>query len=268
MSKLHAQERRERILTLLRQRGFMKTQALIEALGASGATVRRDLEALERAGQLQRVHGGVSLPTRDIRYLTRQGEDAAAKASMARAALGLIQPGQTVYLDAGTTASALALALRRAPTLTGTLRVVTHGIDVAYLLNGECSLHVVGGEVYGSTYSLTGPDTVAAAQRYRYDLFFVGCTSIDPQYGPTNSNLTEAHQKAAVMGRAEKSVLLAAGRKWGAGDFAPFAAFSQLSAWVTDAAPPAARAAFGEIVQIIEAGALGSGRSTAQPAGT
>ena len=54
MSKLHAQERRERILTLLRQRGFMKTQALIEALGASGATVRRDLEALERAGQLQR----------------------------------------------------------------------------------------------------------------------------------------------------------------------------------------------------------------------
>lgn len=119
MSKLHAQERRERILTLLRQRGFMKTQALIEALGASGATVRRDLEALERAGQLQRVHGGVSLPTRDIRYLTRQGEDAAAKASMARAALGLIQPGQTVYLDAGTTASALALALRRAPALTG-----------------------------------------------------------------------------------------------------------------------------------------------------
>ncbi|GHF93911.1 glycerol-3-phosphate regulon repressor [Deinococcus piscis] len=255
MSHLHAQERHQRIMQLLRERGFMKTQALIAALGASGATVRRDLEALAAAGQIDRVHGGASPRSQDIRYLQRQRQEAPAKARLAAAALGLLRPGQTVYLDAGTTARAVARALKRRSDLTRTLRVVTHGIDIAYDLNGECDLYVVGGEVYGSTYSLTGPDAISALERYRYDLFFVGCTSIDPQRGPTNSNLTEAHQKAAIMARSDRSVLIADGQKWGAGDFAPFARFEELSGWVTDQAPAEARAAFEAAgAEVVEAG--------------
>lgn len=249
MSEMHPQERQQRILELLAGRGFQKTQALVRALGASGATVRRDLEALAAAGQIERVHGGAAplaggAAGRDIRYRERQAQAGNAKARLATVACGLIRPGQTVYLDAGTTARAVAVALRARPELARTLRVVTHGLDVAFELNGECALYVVGGEVYGSTYSLTGPDALRTIERYHYDLFLVGCTGIDPERGPSNSNLTEAHQKAAIVRRSARSVLIADGTKWGLRGFAPFASFAELNGWVTDAAPPEARAAF------------------------
>lgn len=241
MSNLHPQQRQQRILDLLSSQGFTRTQDLIAALGASGATVRRDLEVLAAQGQLERLHGGAAPLSRDIRYLERQSQSAGAKQALAELACELIAPGQTVYLDAGTTARAVAAALRTRPALTGTLRVVTHGLDVAYELNGECRLYVVGGEVYGSTYSLTGPDALRALEQYTYDLFFVGCTSIDPERGPTNSNLTEAHQKSAVMARSARTVLIADSAKWGVRGFAPFAGFAELHGWVTDAAPAEAR---------------------------
>ncbi|WP_288482016.1 DeoR/GlpR family DNA-binding transcription regulator [uncultured Deinococcus sp.] len=239
-----AEERLSRILDLLSVQGPLRTTAITARLGVSGATVRRDLDTLARRGLIRKVHGGAALASQDQQYRDRQELQQTGKRRLAELAVSLIAPGETVYLDAGTTARQLAQALRRTPALTRTLRVVTHGLDVAYELNGECSLYVIGGEVYTSTYSLTGPDALAAIGRYNYDLFFVGCTSIDPSGHLTNSNLPEAGQKTAIMARSRRSVLLADGSKWGHAGFAAFAAFSDLSAWVTDQAPPGAHAAF------------------------
>lgn len=249
-----------RILQLLAERGPLRTTALTGALGVSSATTRRDLDTLAARGLIRKVHGGAALaeaaalPNQDQFYRDREQINSGGKARLARAALPLITPGQTVYLDAGTTALALALALRDAPTLLRTLRIVTHGLDVAYALNGECALYMVGGEVYGSTYSVTGPDALATVERYGYDLFFVGCTSIHPVQGLTNSNGTEAQQKAAIMRRAHQTVLLADQSKWGLPGFASFAALGDVRAWVTDAAAPDARAAFEAAgVQVVSA---------------
>lgn len=248
-----AEERLTRILELLAERGTLRTTAITQALGVSGATTRRDLDTLAGRGLIVKLHGGASLASQDQQYRERAVTAQDAKGRLAQTALTLISPGQTVYLDAGTTALALARALKRAPQLTRTLRVVTHGIDVACELNGECPLYVVGGEVYGSTFSLTGPDALDTVARYRYDLFFVGCTSIDPASGPTNSNLIEARQKAAIMARAGQSVLIADSAKWGQVGFATFAPFSELAAWVTDQAPPAAHEVFGAAgVRVVE----------------
>lgn len=260
MTSLLAEERLTRILQLLAERGPLRTTALTGALGVSSATTRRDLDTLAARGLIRKVHGGAALaeaaapPNQDQFYRDRERINSSGKARLARAALPLITPGQTVYLDAGTTALALALALRDAPALLRTLRIVTHGIDVAYALNGECALYMVGGEVYGSTYSVTGPDALATVARYGYDLFFVGCTSIHPVQGLTNSNGTEAQQKAAIMERAYRSVLLADQSKWGLPGFASFAALGDVRAWVTDAAAPDARAAFEAAgVQVVSA---------------
>lgn len=256
-----AEERLSRILELLAQHGTLRTTALTQLLGVSGATTRRDLDTLALRGQIRKLHGGASLPegaaqpNQDQFYRDRQQINRGGKEKLAAAALGLIESGQTIYLDAGTTALAVAQALRAAPHLTRTLRVVTHGVDVAYELNGECALHVIGGEVYGSTYSITGLEALQAIGRYHYDLFLVGCTSIDPAGNLTNSNLIEAQQKAAIMGRARKSVLIADQSKWGQAGFATFAQPSDLSAWVTDAAPAPALAVFESAgVQVIQAG--------------
>ncbi|MDO4246068.1 MAG: DeoR/GlpR family DNA-binding transcription regulator [Deinococcus sp.] len=260
MTSLLAEERLTRILQLLAERGPLRTTALTGALGVSSATTRRDLDTLAARGLIRKVHGGAALaeapapPNQDQFYRDREQINRAGKAQLARAALPLMTPGQTVYLDAGTTALALALALRDAPTLLRTLRIVTHGIDVAYALNGECALYMVGGEVYGSTYSVTGPDALATVERYGYDLFFVGCTSIHPVQGLTNSNGTEAQQKAAIMRRAHQTILLADQSKWGLPGFASFAALGDVRAWVTDAAAPDARAAFEAAgVQVVSA---------------
>ncbi len=301
-----AEDRLQRILDLLSRNGRMRTTALTEALGVSGATTRRDLDLLASRGLIRKLHGGAALASQDQQYTDRQQLHQDAKTRLAQTALNLIQPGQTLYLDAGTTAQAVAHALKRtphltrtlrvvthgidvayelngecplyvvggelygstysltgpdaldttaqavahalkrAPQLTRTLRVVTHGIDVAYELNGECPLYVVGGELYGSTYSLTGPDALDTIRRYRYDLFLVGCTSIDPTRGLTNSNLIEAQQKAAIMTQATRTVLIADHSKWGPTGFATFATLNQIHAWVTDHAGPVARCAFEE----------------------
>lgn len=254
-----AEERLTQILKLLAEHGTLRTTALTELMGVSGATTRRDLETLAERGLIQKMHGGAALAqsgqtNQDQFYRDRQQINQKGKRELARAALTLIRPSQTVYLDAGTTSLALAQALRATPQLTRTLRVVTHGIDVAYELNGECALYVVGGEVYGSTYSVTGLDAMNAIARYNYDLFFVGCTSIDPSGNLTNSNLVEAQQKTAIMRRARQSILIADQSKWGHAGFATFAHFSDIQAWVTDHASAEARAAFeGAGVQVIQA---------------
>ncbi len=252
-----AEERLTRILDLLARQGTVRTVALTEHLGISGATARRDLDLLAQRGLIRKVHGGAALASQDQRYSDRQQAEQGAKARLAAATVTLLRPGQTVYLDAGTTALQVAQALRRTPALTRTLRVVTHAIDVAYELNGECPLYVVGGEVYGSTYSLTGPDALATVERFSYDVFLVGCTSIDPRRGLTNSNLVETHQKSAIMRRAAQSLLIADHSKWGHAGFATFAGLGDVAAWVTDCAPADARAAFGAAgTRVVEADTL------------
>ena len=261
-----AEERLSRILDLLSVRGPLRTTAITAQLEVSGATVRRDLDTLARRGLIRKVHGGAALASQDQQYRDRQELQQPGKRRLAELAATLITPGETVYLDAGTTARQLAQVLRQTPALTRTLRVVTHGLDVAYELNGECSLYVVGGEVYTSTYSLTGPDALAAIGRYNYDLFFVGCTSIDPSGRLTNSNLPEAGQKTAIMARSRRSVLIADGSKWGHAGFATFAAFGELDTWVTDQAVPEAQAAFAAAgVPVLCAGSAGAPARAARP---
>jgi len=249
-----AEERLSRILDLLARQGTLRTTAITAQLGVSGATARRDLDVLAQRGLIRKIHGGATLASQDQQYRDRQQHERGAKAALARAALTLLEPGRTVYLDAGTTARHVALALRATPALTRTLRVVTHAIDVAYELNGECHLYVVGGETYGSTYSLTGPDALDTIERYSYDVFLAGCTSIDPARGLTNSNIVEAKQKSAIMRRARRTVLIADHSKWGHAGFATFAHLGDVDAWVTDTAPPDARAAFEEAgARVVEA---------------
>lgn len=257
VTALLAEERLSRIVDLLAQQGTVRTTALMDLLGVSGATVRRDLDVLAERGLIRKVHGGAALASQDQRYADRQQTEQVGKARLAQVALGLLRPGQTVYLDAGTTARHVAQALRRVPALTRTLRVVTHGLDVAYELNGECPLYVVGGEVYGSTYSLTGPDALATVGRYSYDVFLVGCTSIDPERGLTNSNLVEAQQKSAILRRARQTVLIADHSKWGPSGFVTFAGLGEVHAWVTDEAPGEAQAAFEAAgVKVVDARSL------------
>ncbi len=239
-----AEERLQRILALLMERGALRTTEIQQRTGSSGSTVRRDLDLLAERGLIRKVHGGATLNSQDQRYTDRQNLGRSEKELIARLAITHLQPGQTVYLDAGTTCLQVAVALKRQPDLLRTLRVFTHGLNVAFELNGECALYVIGGENYGSTYSLTGPDALAAVQRHTYDTFLVGCTSIAPGGDLTNSNLVEARQKTAIMQQSRRTLLVADRSKYGLPGFATFAAARDVQGWITDHVTPGARRTF------------------------
>ncbi|HEX5950341.1 MAG TPA: DeoR/GlpR family DNA-binding transcription regulator [Actinomycetota bacterium] len=95
-------ERRRRILELLRERGAVRASDLVAELGASEITVRRDLEALARRGLLERSHGGAALPG-GVPAIVAVPERAAAKRAIGRAAAALVRPGETVFLNGGST---------------------------------------------------------------------------------------------------------------------------------------------------------------------
>ena len=94
-----AEDRLQRILDLLARHGSLRTTALTEALGVSGATTRRDLDTLERRGLIRKMHGGAALASQDQGYQDRAALHQGRKTDLAQTALGLIRPGQTVGDD-------------------------------------------------------------------------------------------------------------------------------------------------------------------------
>ena len=120
-------ERQRRIEQMLREQGRVEVLELARLLQVSEHTVRRDLLALQGQGLLQRTHGGaVTLDTQRLGLGDRAAVLADAKAAVGRAAAALVEPGQTVVLDAGSTPLAMARALTVRP-----LTVITSSLDVA-----------------------------------------------------------------------------------------------------------------------------------------
>ena len=129
-----AQERHQRILSMLAASRQVSANDLAEMLSVSRETVRRDLLDLEKTGQVNRVHGGAVLPEprTEEPFRQRMTVQLRAKSEIARKAAGLIQPGQTILVDAGTTTAIFARELAK---LSG-VSVITNSLDVATTLQG------------------------------------------------------------------------------------------------------------------------------------
>ena len=236
---LLARDRSQRILTLLEAQGSLTNAVLAQTLGVSAMTVRRDLLDLEHQGLVRRVHGGVELPSspdRGFSLRSRQGR--VAKQAIGRAAAALVQSGETVYLDAGSTAMELALSLRLRPL--ERVRIVTHAINIAAEFAGlpNFSLIQVGGEILGQTYAATGPLALETLSKLRFDRLFLGAQGFSVEAGLTDSNLLEAELKAAAIRSATEVILIADASKWRRISFARVAPLEVLSCIVTDVSFP------------------------------
>ena len=134
-------ERRRRILDLLRERGAVRASELVAELGVSEITIRRDLDALARGGQLERSHGGAPLPGGAPAVIAAP-ERAAAKRAIGRAAAALVRPGETVFLNGGTTTLEVFRHLRVSAT------IVSNNVFAALEpLAGPVELILLGGHV-------------------------------------------------------------------------------------------------------------------------
>ena len=239
-----ARQRQELILTAVRTTGGAKVSELVERLGVSDMTVRRDIEALARRGLVTRVHGGATTAGSSVEepgFAAKSGLHTAAKQAIAAAAAKLVEPGASVALSAGTTTHAVASALLGTPRLT----VVTNSLPVAALLHdaGREDLTVVltGGERTPSD-ALVGPVAVAALRRLHVDWLLMGVHGMDAEAGFTTPNLVEAETNRALVRCARQVAVVADNSKWGVVGLSTIATLEDVDVVVTDdGLEPAAR---------------------------
>lgn len=201
-------QRKSLILDILSRDGQVIAKRVAEEFSLSEDTIRRDLREMAAEGLLKRVHGGAlplapALPD----FSARRGVASEAKQRLGARAAGMIQPGQMIFLDGGTTTAEVA---RQLPTGFG-FTIVTHSPTIASELEHHPTAEVIliGGKLYKHSMVATGAVAMAAISQLRPDLFFLGVTAAHPVQGLSTGDFEEAAIKRHIAGcAAETHVLL------------------------------------------------------------
>ena len=232
-----AAERRQAILTRLRDDGKVVAADLSVSLDVSHDTVRRDLRELADAGLLRRVHGGALPPAVGARpYAARRTQAPEAKAAIARATARLLRPGQVILLDAGTTP--LEVARHLPPELEATVITNSPPVAVALAEHPSVDVHVLGGRLAKDAQALVGAATVEALHTVRADVLVLGLCSLHPEVGITVMELEESYVKRAMIANAAEVVAVSSADKLGSAASFVIAPLDELTYLVTEKTAP------------------------------
>ena len=211
------EDRLKTIQHYLYAHGTSSIETLVEHLGASPATVRRDLVRLEAEGVIERTHGGARLAESsglEVAFNVRERENWEVKRAIGRAAYQLLRPDSTVLMDAGTTVLQLARAIRLNPM---PLTVITNGLALAQELVGLEGVKVIllGGQLRADNLSSVGPYAEKLLEEFWCDQLFLGTTAINGEHNLMTLDADEASINRKMLERASESVLLADSSKFG-----------------------------------------------------
>jgi DeoR/GlpR family transcriptional regulator of sugar metabolism len=205
-------ERRQVILTRLERDGKVVASELVDALGVSEDTVRRDLRELASGGLVQRVHGGALLPApANVSFAQRLQVSPEAKAHLAEAALPLLEGANVVLLDGGTTA--LELARRLPPDRACTVLTNAPPVAAALATHPRVDVVLIGGRMLKDSQTTVGSEAIAALQQVRADVCVLGICSLDTEIGITTAHHDEAHVKRAMVAASAEVIALATADK-------------------------------------------------------
>lgn len=240
---MYATERHTRIIDELDSVGRVSVATLSRDLDVTSETIRRDLDVLEAAGALRRVHGGAvrraGLVELDLGE--REHRNTPAKRAIAKAALDLLVHAApaSVAVDAGTTTRAFADLLAEHVPAEGLLDVVTHAVPIVLRLqdNRALTVHAVGGVVRPETSAAVGLPALDAFARVRCDLAFVGANGLSAGFGLSTPDEREAAVKTAIVRSSRRTVALVDSSKHGEESFVRFADLADLDVLITDRAP-------------------------------
>ncbi len=228
-----ANDRRARLLELIRLEGFASLPELAGELGVSESTVRRDLEQLEESGAAKRIHGGVCYtgPSPKLTHFDRiQSRNWELKRRIASRAASLIEEGDTILLDGGSTTYELARLL-----VGRTLQVVTNSLPVANLFvsSDSADLVFVGGYVHSRTGVSLGPYATDMLRHLngRRAVLSVGGVQ---QAGLFNNNLLLVETEREMMRAADEVIVLADSTKFGRTSLARLCGLDEIDVLVVD----------------------------------
>ena len=232
-SKDLAPARQARLRDFIRQAGSARVDQICRELGISPATARRDLEELEGHGLIRRVHGGaVSVESRleEPLFDDKTAIAAREKRLIAEKAASLVQAGDTIYLDGGSTVLELARVLADRTDIT----VVTNSLRAAIELSGRGPrLILISGELRRLSQTMVGPLTTALLEQLHFNLAFMGTIGITRD-GLTTTDPSEAFTKKLAMSRAARVAVLADSGKAGQVSFASAGQLKASDLLITD----------------------------------
>ena len=229
------EERRRHILEILNRDGRVLVVDLAKQFRTSQVTIRKDLDVLEAHGRIHRSHGG-ALPAHegvleDPTLREKEKLHRKEKLQIAAAAARMVQEGQVVILDSGTTTTAIARKLREFENLT----IITNAVNIAAELSGS-SLDVIltGGTLRKNSFSLVGPVAEETLRRLNADILFLGVDGFDVQHGLTAPNLLEAKVNRTMMDVARTVVVVCDSSKFGRRSLSSIAPPSAIHHLITD----------------------------------
>jgi DeoR/GlpR family transcriptional regulator of sugar metabolism len=208
-------DRQVKILEIVGRDGAASVEALADTFGVSIETIRRDLSDLASTGVLHKVRGGA----RRIRLFAegsfeeRRSEAAEAKAAIARTLLGVVEPGDTLFIDTGTTTLACAEELARRDGLT----VITNSAAIAQRMGaaGRHKVFMVGGTWAAGNGETVGPIAIEQIGRFRADHAVIGIAAIDAEGGAMDADFDESQIARAMVDNARHVIMLAHREKFG-----------------------------------------------------
>ncbi len=239
LGEVFAEERQHQIGRLVVELGRVRVGDLVQRFGVSGVTIRKDLDVLERQGRVVRTHGGAVSPAgagMERAFDVRERLQRAEKEAIGRAAASQVADGESIALDASTTAYAMARQLRaRGGWLH--LTVVTNGLRIALELAGVAGVTVVmpGGFIRPEALSLVGPLGEGLLQRINVQRAFLGATGFSVEAGLCDGTEEEAQIKRLLVAAATETVGLVDRTKWSRRSLATFCPTASLAAVITDA---------------------------------
>ncbi len=228
-------QRREKILDLLKEDGFAKVIDLARLFKVTEVTIRQDLEKLESEGLIIKEHGGASIKNvadqvRNFSLIRQENLD--LKAAIAQKCLEFIENGDTIILDSGSTTTEIAKKLKGFKNLT----VITNALNIAVLLGTEPDIEVImtGGEFKPPTLSLTGQKAADFFKGLNVQKLFLATAGISLKSGLTYPSISDLVVKKAMIDAAELTYLVADSSKFGKSALASLGALSLIDYIITD----------------------------------
>ena len=228
-------QRRDKILELLKEDGSAKVVELARIFKVTEVTIRQDLEKLEKEGLIVKEHGGAYL--KDVEdhvrnFLLIHQENLDKKALIAKKCLEFIESGDTIILDSGSTTTEIAKQLKGLKNLT----VITNALNIALMLGAEPGIEVIvtGGEFKPPTLSLTGQKAADFFKGLHVQKLFLATAGISLKSGLTYPSISDLVVKKAMIDAAEITYLVADSTKMGKSALASLGALSLIDFIITD----------------------------------
>lgn len=231
-------ERQLRIAEIIRQEGEVSVEGLATRFEVSAETIRRDLAQLVESGRVQKVHGGARRPRLVVEgsFAERLGSEATAKARIGRRLADAVEPGETIFIDTGSTTLATAEFLAAIPRLT----VITNSCRLAERLaqaGSDAAIYLLGGRYQGDNAETTGPSTIEQVAAFQADRAILTVAAVLPEIGVMDASFEEAQIARAMIANARALTVLADHTKFGRRAAFAVCPCSEIDHLVTDQPP-------------------------------